>query len=552
MSAFPATAGASEFASAVRQRSWDWLTALQRRLNVDRLQIVDELGWPLAPEVTSPSSAVTLRAPEVTSAIAKATKSKTPESVRLGDLQVACVALTVGQGRGAMLLARTVSDTNAAKIRTELELIGSWLRPAIEAHLGSTQPDQIETQPRVSSLFKVLSAAASDGHESTLLRLYANALTIWHDIDLRAYVEDAEGNFRLEIALPGIQVSQAPTMLEGKSVSVGPELARVSSHDLELLGFHATEAAMAARVGTAKDGMSWLLVLSGGIDSAGEARLALYTDLLRQALQNVAAASLLSIERGVWRHLVGAANQMSAAAEAALQELRIALGARTAALLIAVPRSAQLVRVGDVSLLVDADHTPFDRLRTTVDIVDGGTLTLILQEPKGQFFTSRDRDIVESIGQMLGSWAGGLLQRAPAAFNRRAVSRPFEDILEQAAAQAAAQGGNASVVVIQMAPPALHPSQAHRMAGQIRAHLRAGEPVGVVGGGEIGLLLYDCTPDVARTVVKRLRHELGRLEDGRALAAAAVGISHCRPGSTTAARLVRAAREDAASHETAR
>ena len=247
MSTTATPAIASDFSVSVRRRSWDWLIALQRRLNVDRLQILDERGLPLMPE-TTPLWTMTLRAPEVVAAIARATQSKMPESVRLGGMQFGFIGLVSGHNRGAMLLARTVTEATAAKSRTELELIGTWLRPAVEAHLSSAQLDESAQAPRASSLFKVLNTAASGGNESTLMRLFANALAIWHDIDLRAYVEDVEGNFRLEVSLPGAPASGVPTILNGNEISVGDQLERASSHDLELLGFRAGDEVMAARV----------------------------------------------------------------------------------------------------------------------------------------------------------------------------------------------------------------------------------------------------------------------------------------------------------------
>ena len=89
------------------------------------------------------------------------------------------------------------------------------------------------------------------------------------------------------------------------------------------------------------------------------------------------------------------------------------------------------------------------------------------------------------------------------------------------------------------------PDLVQRLAAHIRPNLRAGEPVGVLGGREIGMLLYDCTADVARRVVGRLRDALASLENGSVLANAAIGVADGTPGSIPR-QLVRAARENAA------
>jgi hypothetical protein len=534
---------ASGFSALVRRRSWDWLAALQRRLNVDRLQILDERGLPLMPD-SAPSLTTILSDPEVVSAVARATQSQSSESLRLGQMHVACVGLVSGPSHGAMLLARKVTQATASNARTELDVIGMWLRAAVEAHLGSTERDHGGNAPHGSSLFKALNAAAGDGNESTLMQLFANALAIWHDLDLRAYVQDAEGLFRLEVVLPGAHTRDIPGILNGSDMSIGADLARVSGHDREFLGFCAGDEVVAARVGSATDGTAWLVVLSGDIEAAGERGLALYTDVLRQTLQNVASASLLGIERAVWRHLVGDADHMAAAAEAALNELRTAVGGTRAALSMSFPRNRRFVRVGDVQMLDDVRPSRADRLATTARVDDGGTLMLIVEGPAGQFFTSRDQRIVETSGQLFASWAGGVLRRAPTAFERRAVSGPFEEILEQAAWQSAAHGATVSVCVIQVGHAEQPPDVVQRLAVQIRANLRAGEPVGVLGGREIGLLLHDCTADVARRVIGRLRGAIAGREEGSALANGALGISEGIPGSAPR-QLVRAARADA-------
>jgi hypothetical protein len=443
--------------------------------------------------------------------------------------------MKLGEARGALLLARAVTPAAVAEARTELELVASWLRPAVEAHLESGPREETEQVPRVSALFRVLNAAAANGREASLLRLYANALAIWHDIDLRAYIEGIDGNFRLAIALPGAVSGEAPGLLDGGEVTIGPDLTRLSSHDLEILGFRPTDEAMAARVGSVQEGTVWLLVLSGNLESAGEGRLALYTDVLRQALQSVSAASLVAVERTIWQHLVGAAERIQGAADAVLAEIRSAVGARAAALSVAVPRRGQFVRVGDLALLGGAERSRLDYLTTTIKADDEAALVVAVQGPKEEFFSSRDRQIVENIGRLLESWARGVLQRTPTAFDRRAVSRSFEDVLDETAVQAAARGAGVSVVVIRMKDTAADPRVMHDLAVQLRAQVRAGESVGVLGAGELGLLLYDTAADVARAVVGRLTP----------LAGASVGVAYCPPGSPSMTRLVRAAREDA-------
>jgi GGDEF domain-containing protein len=137
-----------------------------------------------------------------------------------------------------------------------------------------------------------------------------------------------------------------------------------------------------------------------------------------------------------------------------------------------------------------------------------------------------------------------VLRRAPAAFERRAVSRPFEEVLDHAASQSAAQGVTVSVVVLQLPEGGRRADLTQRLASRIRPNLRAGEPVGALTDGEIGMLLYDCAPDVVPAVLSRLRDSIGSGDGGATLESAAVGVAHCPPGSTPH-QLVRAARAEA-------
>jgi hypothetical protein len=75
--------------------------------------------------------------------------------------------------------------------------------------------------------------------------------------------------------------------------------------------------------------------------------------------------------------------------------------------------------------------------------------------------------------------------------------------------------------------------------------LRAAEPAGALAEGEIAAVLFDANPDQARAVISRLRVLASTLDDGEALASAAMGVAHRAAGSVYDTPLVLAAREDA-------
>jgi hypothetical protein len=118
-------------------------------------------------------------------------------------------------------------------------------------------------------------------------------------------------------------------------------------------------------------------------------------------------------------------------------------------------------------------------------------------------------------------------------------------VVEEVAEHAVRSGGSVSVVVIRLGAAAFRPGAAHRLAAQIRAHLRASEPAGALAEGEIAALLFDTTPEQARAVISRIRRLGESLDEGEALASAAMGLAHSAAGSVYDVPLVLAARQDA-------
>ena len=179
-------------------------------------------------------------------------------------------------------------------------------------------------------------------------------------------------------------------------------------------------------------------------------------------------------------------------------------------------------------------------------LATGGTLALAVGREAGHPpFSTGERALLETIADLLESWASAIVRRPTAAGERRSAARPFQQVVEEVAQQTVRSGGSVSVVVIRLGTATARPGVAHRLAAQIRAHLRAAEPAGALTDGEIAAVLFDTNPDQARAVVARLRALGASLDDGAALTTAAMGIAHCAPGSVYDTPLVLAARQDA-------
>ena len=151
-----------QLGTAVRSRSWEWLFALRKRLNVE-LQLVDDGQEPLltAADGDSPFGSMSA-APGIRLAIATAIRTRTPQAASVDRLQTVIVPVTFDRVvSGALVVARrTKEDQPLERVRSELELVGFWLTNAIEAHLQSPPAAEGDLD-RLSALSRLLADTSS-------------------------------------------------------------------------------------------------------------------------------------------------------------------------------------------------------------------------------------------------------------------------------------------------------------------------------------------------------------------------------------------------------
>src|SRR4030095_14680454 len=122
----------SSFEVAVRDRSWDWLLELRRRLKVDLL-LVDSRSSALLPASLGDharlSGMLEHGEPALQSAIATSLKERVSQSLELGGLQVICVPIITDRNAcGALLVGRlSPARQDPSASRAQLELVASWL-----------------------------------------------------------------------------------------------------------------------------------------------------------------------------------------------------------------------------------------------------------------------------------------------------------------------------------------------------------------------------------------------------------------------------------------
>src|SRR5262245_47799656 len=101
-----------QLGTAVRSRSWEWLFALRKRLNVE-LQLVDDGQAVLftAAEGETPAFSLSSGAPGVRLAISTAIRTRTPQAASVDRLQTIIVPVTLDRVvSGALVVARRTKD----------------------------------------------------------------------------------------------------------------------------------------------------------------------------------------------------------------------------------------------------------------------------------------------------------------------------------------------------------------------------------------------------------------------------------------------------------
>jgi hypothetical protein len=534
---------AVDFAMAVQGRSWAWLFEIGSSLSVD-VRIVDLRGAPVLP--ASDATPAALRDPEFGAAVGRAQRHESIQTVQIERTFMACgVVRLAGSHAGVLVVSRRLAaEGSPQNEHWRLEQIASFLRSAVEAHLVSEIARFADEVQRLTALRRSLDECVG-GSEQDVIRVFGDAVSIWEDVDVRAYREGLDGEYVLEWMPPGAAEDDVPAIPFVPPSLLTRELAQVPDVSRGQLRVVASEHLVVAEI--VPDKSRWMLIFSRAVDPACANRLSLYVDILEQSMKQLAVATTLRLSRALWDRLLEADQHPARAAEAAVAEIVAALRADFGGLIVTAPDGRRAVAVGEIGRFADIGRPAgAGQLATSLALEPGGTLTLAVgRNERRPPFSIAERDLLESVMDVLGPWAAAIGRRPAATGDRRQVTRSFEQVIEEVTSQTLRSGGSVSVVVIRLAASGARPGAAHRLAAQIRSHLRAAEPAGALTDAEIAAVLFDANADQARAVMARLRGLGASLDDGEALASAAMGVAHCGAGAPCDTSLIVAAREDA-------
>jgi hypothetical protein len=536
-------AGQIDFGAAVRSRSWEWLLALRHRLDVD-LQLVDESCQPILKQDPLPSpiniaGLLSSERPALLAAMDLAHQTHTTQVVTAEAAQIACVPVTaVNIGPGGLIVAgrRSADPTVKSRPRADLQNIGEWLRIAVQAHLATAVADDFS---RVSTLSEVLSGAGSGDSDGEMVLAWAEAVAIWQDLDVHAYVDDLRGHFVHETSFPGKTTGSAPPILDAGSFAQTSGLTLLARAEAERLHFSTQRDVMIWRTRAAP---GWLLVFRGSAAPHDRRRLRAYLMLLEQWMSRGLQESIHHSIASMTGHLFDVDEHAQRNAEGAVGALRESLGFAAAWLALRSSSGAPVVIVGDWNTEA-AHYDPASRHVVVRRAEQEHSLVLGVAREKERHITPQDVKVVDAAADLLDLWARRVLRRSASAIERRAPTRRFDDLIESLAGQAVQTGVPITVLVV--SPRGSKTPLSQESVSNLKHHMRPSDMIGLLSDGDIGLLLYDTPGPHAPIIASRVRQLIYTSDQMVGSKGISVGFASRTPGQLQLGSILQDARASA-------
>jgi len=527
--------------SAISRQSWEWLVDLAPRLDII-IEMVDEHQVPVFPVGSTPEALefrtlLTSGEPTARSAMSDVLASRKPVFVSLESVQAVCCALASG---GVLFVARgvTVGDS-VEECRQDLESIAHWLTGAIDATLAQTSAISVEPY-RIVSFRRILREATSRGSARTVVGAFVEALSVWDDVRARCYVAGADGSF---IAY-GASLAAPPSTHDLLDDAVAPthgRIVRLSRTEVDRLGL-VSEPGDTLILRIVAGDIAWLLVFSGMIDDREQVRLRVYSDILRESLNDAATMATSRLVADVSRPQRPTNEPPETSGQIALEQLMDAASATRGVLALTGGGRPALI-VGLTELLNRSDEPSCNRL--VVKSSDGDSVMAVVFEREQMAFTALDRETILAGLAVVHRWIQTGLQRSNGGERRRRY-RPIDSVFDQLATNAIATGRQASVIVMSVDAAAGRNGLLASSVGKIRAQLRAGDFAGVLSDREIAVLLCGASSDHAALVSARLMKMLKAADSTGTFLNPAIGMTTRSPEASFEGSLVGAARKRAA------
>jgi hypothetical protein len=527
-SPFPSAAGRFREDALLRGRSWAWLIDLRQRLRV-AVQIIDASLQPVLPPQAGAAGgrlaeALSGRPQLLRTAVARAIETRTRQVALLPGGDIHCFTIGDLHVTGVLLVAGVPREQAPAAI----ELVGTALSSAAVAHLSAPAADGGEAE-RLRSLVRLLSDPSAVRTDRELLELLADALAIWHDVELRAYVQGDGDEAYLEVALAGADRARIPASVPAV-VAPATHVTRLEGETGEPFGIEAGLDAAVARIGEGRG--SWLLVMVGSIGPHDMRHFDSYVQVAGQWMAAHTGAALVRVTGAVARELARASAVAENALACVVAVLADEMAGASARCAVIDGSGTPRLQAGPVPA---AASEPLLVERRTPD---EGTVTLTLTTP-GRRWTAHEAHLAEAAVDLVGLWASGAQGGMR---ERRQAGRRADQVLDAFAADALARGVEVSALVLGIRTAAPAPGLTHQWLTDVRGRLRVSDLAGVIGEHELGILLHDTPPDRAAQVAARLRRALdtGTSSGGATIR---IGLASRTPGGAHVRSILAAARD---------
>jgi hypothetical protein len=533
-----------QLGTAVRSRSWDWLFALRKRLNVE-LQLVDDAHSPLLAASTGLVDALlSEEASGLRVAVSTAIRTRSPQPASVDRVQMMIVPVTLDRSvAGALIVARRIPpDQRGDNIRNQLELVGFWLTTAIEAHLQSPQAAEGDLD-RLSALSRLLADVVGRS-DRDIVGTFIETLAVWHDLEGTGYVESGDEYVR-ELSLPGAEPTRTPDAIQRAALPDLDEITRLSRSDGDRLGFAAGSDVVLAHVGHGAG--SWLVAITGAIESDELQRVGLYASLLEQSVAHALHSTAAHVLDVVSKLLLGEASSPEEQARRTVRHVQTALGVTRLAVTVTTRTGAPLLHVGPA--FTAADLAAGSRRGRVVIIrrdPQQYAMAVVAEWDSDHHVTQREHHVLEAVAGLLESWVRQLVRQSPGTSDRRASARGFDETLERFARDAVQGGIPVTAIVISFRDAAFRPDVTQTRVARLREHLRGGDLVGRLSEGDVGLLLQDTAAAQAEAFIARMRRVLER--EGVPLGQVSIGMATRRPGDPMTGALAEEARQRTRHH----
>jgi hypothetical protein len=514
---------------------WRWLFDAYRLLRI-HLEIIDHHGHIITP--SSSASAELRNAVTATRNVEPFLTHETRASMVLAGMNVSSTPIVADRAVvGAVLLAVNGSD---AFDESHLARVGTALAKAIAEQLSHSTHERLDSLHKISALYQLLHAGVAMGSEAAVLRTFAEALSIWEDLEIFAYRADLRRRYCLEVTLPGSNVSTVPKIFDQ---SADVDRLAISVLAGESAGEELGADASSVHLSTA--GGSWMIA-TRSIRPAGPVGLSeLYFAALAHALNAAVAVEASRLTWAVMQQFVASDSPAQAAARAV---------AEVASVLSAEGHFVVLGPDGSTILAAGA------RARSTGEwspVTDGATLRAPIEVPAplkavlemrasgDHVFTERDVKLFDSARETFDMWLAPALRQLRGTVERRGAAASFDDVLDRYARDAYASRDVASFILIGGRDASVAPQTTQRWIRRLRPELRPTDLAGRLRSGEVGILLLQTPGDGAHVVAQRL----ARLFQNTATAEEPpirVGVASQRPTVITADALIESARRQLA------